>query len=151
LQALNDPLIEPVITPRFVPTCTLDLMTQLGALARREGVLVQSHLSETKSEIAWVKELHPTVDPLHMPPPPHTHTNEHTTCVGACITQGKARSQFCSNATSLVVASHLQPFTFLHMHRLSPHILSWSLCCLPSTRATQTCTTVVDFSIPAER
>jgi guanine deaminase len=57
-----------------VPTCTLDLMTQLGALARREGVLVQSHLSETKSEIAWVKELHPTVDPLHMPPPPtHTH------------------------------------------------------------------------------
>ena len=61
LQARNDPLIEPVITPRFVPTCTLDLMTQLGALARQESVLVQSHLSETESEIAWVKELHPMV------------------------------------------------------------------------------------------
>ena len=52
------PNTKPIITPRFVPTCTAELMAALGALATEYGVPVQSHLSENRHEIEWVKELH---------------------------------------------------------------------------------------------
>ena len=53
---------RPVITPRFVPTCTAELMAKLGELAARYHVPVQSHLSENRYEISLVKELHPEFD-----------------------------------------------------------------------------------------
>lgn len=51
----------PIITPRFVPSCTDELMKGLGELSRKYDarVRVQSHLSENQSEIEWVKELCP--------------------------------------------------------------------------------------------
>ncbi|MCR5825215.1 MAG: amidohydrolase family protein [Oscillospiraceae bacterium] len=51
--------IRPILTPRFTPSCTDDLMAWLGALAEERGLYVQSHLSENGGEIALVKELHP--------------------------------------------------------------------------------------------
>ena len=51
--------VKPIITPRFTPSCTNELMTQLGKLANERGLYVQSHLSENTNEIAWVRELHP--------------------------------------------------------------------------------------------
>lgn len=51
--------IKPILTPRFVPSCTDELMEQLGVLAREYGLPVQSHLSENLGEIAWVQELCP--------------------------------------------------------------------------------------------
>ncbi len=52
-------LVKPILTPRFTPSCTNELMRWLGETARERGVFVQSHLSENKKEIALVKELHP--------------------------------------------------------------------------------------------
>lgn len=52
-------LVKPIITPRFVPTCSSELMKGLGKLAINHGVPVQSHLSENTSEVEWVRELHP--------------------------------------------------------------------------------------------
>ena len=49
----------PIITPRFLPSCTDELMTRLGQLRKEYNVPVQSHVSENLSEIAWVKELCP--------------------------------------------------------------------------------------------
>ncbi|MBR4309301.1 MAG: amidohydrolase family protein [Oscillospiraceae bacterium] len=49
----------PIITPRFVPSCTDELLAGLGKLAEQYKVPVQSHLSENLGEIAWVKELQP--------------------------------------------------------------------------------------------
>lgn len=49
----------PIITPRFIPSCSDDLMRGLGKLAQERNLRIQSHLSENKSEIAWVKELVP--------------------------------------------------------------------------------------------
>ena len=49
----------PIITPRFTPSCTDELMEGLGELSRKYGVRIQSHLSENPSEVAWVKELCP--------------------------------------------------------------------------------------------
>lgn len=51
--------IKPILTPRFTPTCSDELMAFLGRLAQEKNLPVQSHLSENTSEIAWVKELHP--------------------------------------------------------------------------------------------
>ncbi len=53
------PLVEPIITPRFVPSCSSDMLRALGDLAQRTGLAVQSHLSENRSEIAWVQSLEP--------------------------------------------------------------------------------------------
>ncbi len=49
----------PILTPRFIPSCTDGLMEGLGKLQRERGLPVQSHLSENFGEIAWVQELCP--------------------------------------------------------------------------------------------
>ena len=51
--------VKPIITPRFIPTCSGTLLSGLSDLAREYSVPVQSHLSENKGEIEWVSELHP--------------------------------------------------------------------------------------------
>ena len=52
-------LVRPIITPRFVPSCTPELLKACGQLATTYRLPVQSHLSENTSEIAWVAELEP--------------------------------------------------------------------------------------------
>ena len=59
IEQCNFEHIKPVITPRFTPTCTNELMEFLGKLAAEKDLPIQSHLSENTGEIAWVKELHP--------------------------------------------------------------------------------------------
>jgi len=43
-------LIRPVITPRFIPACSDELLRRLGALARETGCHVQTHCSESDWE-----------------------------------------------------------------------------------------------------
>lgn len=50
---------KPILTPRFIPSCTDKLMEMLGKLQIKYQLPVQSHLSENLGEIAWVKELCP--------------------------------------------------------------------------------------------
>jgi guanine deaminase len=47
-------LIKPVITPRFIPSCSDDLLSRLGALARETGCHVQTHCSESDWEHGYV-------------------------------------------------------------------------------------------------
>ena len=51
--------VRPMLTPRFVPSCTDELMNGLGQLQREFGTAMQSHLSENLSEIQWVSQLCP--------------------------------------------------------------------------------------------
>lgn len=53
----DNALVRPIITPRFVPSCTPELLKACGELASKYQLPVQSHLSENTSEIAWVAEL----------------------------------------------------------------------------------------------
>ena len=48
-----------MLTPRFTPSCTDELMAFLGKLAAERDLPVQSHLSENQAEMAWVRQLHP--------------------------------------------------------------------------------------------
>jgi guanine deaminase len=48
------------ITPRFAPTSTPEQLELAGTLRKEHPtVFVQSHLSETRDEVAWVRELYP--------------------------------------------------------------------------------------------
>ena len=51
--------VSPILTPRFIPSCTDELMDRLSRLQKKYRLPVQSHLSENQSEIGWVKELCP--------------------------------------------------------------------------------------------
>lgn len=52
-------LVNPILTPRFIPACSPNLLKIIGKMAQETGIPVQSHLSENRSEIAWVRELEP--------------------------------------------------------------------------------------------
>lgn len=51
--------VQPILTPRFIPSCTDELMKGLANLQKETGLPAQSHLSENMGEIAWVQELCP--------------------------------------------------------------------------------------------
>lgn len=52
----------PIITPRFIPSCTDDLMEKLSAIRRKYNLHVQSHLSENMGEVELVRNLSPEAD-----------------------------------------------------------------------------------------
>ena len=60
LEACGDfRLVKPMLTPRFTPSCTDQLMAFLGKLSAERGLPVQSHLSENQAEVDWVRQLYP--------------------------------------------------------------------------------------------
>jgi guanine deaminase len=55
-------LVKPVITPRFIPSCTDATLQALGALAKQCGCHVQTHCSESDWEHGYVLERHGITD-----------------------------------------------------------------------------------------
>lgn len=53
---------RPILTPRFIPSCTDELMEALAGIQKQYHLPLQSHLSENQGEIAWVRELCPDAD-----------------------------------------------------------------------------------------
>ena len=51
--------VSPILTPRFIPSCTDELMERLSRIQKKYRIPVQSHLSENQSEIQWVRDLCP--------------------------------------------------------------------------------------------
>jgi guanine deaminase len=64
----TQPIVTPSIIPRFVPSCTSEMMNGLSEISSSASdnpnvrLPVHSHLSESKPEQAWVKDLHPESD-----------------------------------------------------------------------------------------
>ena len=62
----TEPLVRPVLTPRFAISCTGALLAELGALAAADAALpVQTHVSENTAEVALTRTLFP---PAALPP-----------------------------------------------------------------------------------
>jgi guanine deaminase len=55
-------LVKPVITPRFIPSCTDATLEGLGALAKKCGCHVQTHCSESDWEHGYVLGRHGITD-----------------------------------------------------------------------------------------
>lgn len=51
--------MQPILTPRFAPTCTRETLAALGKLAKEEDLHVQTHISETRGEVKLVGEMFP--------------------------------------------------------------------------------------------
>lgn len=51
-----------VYTPRYAGSCTRELMAEVTRLAEISGACIQSHLSESKAEVAWIAELFPEAE-----------------------------------------------------------------------------------------
>ncbi len=54
--------LHPILTPRFIPTCSDALLSRMGEMAEKEDLPVQSHLNENPAEVVWVSELVPEAD-----------------------------------------------------------------------------------------
>lgn len=52
---LEERLVEPVLTPRFVPTCSNEVLVGLASLSNGEDVKIQSHMHESRDQVDWVK------------------------------------------------------------------------------------------------
>jgi guanine deaminase len=52
-------IVSPIVTPRFAPSSTSQLLLSLGTLARDYDLPVQTHISENHGEIELVQELFP--------------------------------------------------------------------------------------------
>lgn len=52
-------LVSPIITPRFAVSCTSELMSRLGKLAKEEKLPIQTHINENETEIELVQQLFP--------------------------------------------------------------------------------------------
>lgn len=52
-------LVTPIITPRFAPSCTPTLLSELGKLSHETLLPIQTHISENPDEVALVASLFP--------------------------------------------------------------------------------------------
>jgi guanine deaminase len=53
----RDGRLHYVFTPRFAPSCSFDLLMGIGKIANKHGAHIQSHLAESKEEIATVMDI----------------------------------------------------------------------------------------------
>ena len=49
-------LVEPILTPRFVPTCSEKLLRGLGDLSKEQNLRIQSHMAESHDQVLWVQK-----------------------------------------------------------------------------------------------
>jgi len=54
--------IQYAFSPRFAPACSPELMRKTGALAKKHGAFIQTHVAESLGELAWVRELFPAAE-----------------------------------------------------------------------------------------
>jgi guanine deaminase len=55
----EDGRLRYVFSPRFAGSCSMDLMTRVGRIAKDRRAFVQSHLSENTEEVAMIRRLFP--------------------------------------------------------------------------------------------
>lgn len=81
-------ILEPVVTPRFAPTCSIELMRGLAALADKTGTRVQSHMCESRGMVDACREMFVGKSDVEVldevsPPPPPSHLR--SACASASL------------------------------------------------------------------
>ncbi|KAL6265415.1 hypothetical protein P5V15_002211 [Pogonomyrmex californicus] len=57
IERIGNPLIKPIITPRFALSCDMELMQELAKIAKERDLHIQSHISENKAEVTAVEQI----------------------------------------------------------------------------------------------
>jgi cytosine/adenosine deaminase-related metal-dependent hydrolase len=102
LNRSDTPLVMPCVTPRFVPTCTGEIMAKLGSIAQKYALPIQSHLSESVNEIAWVLELHPECETYAGVYERYGLLGKNTYMAHCCHSTKEERETLRKNGTSVV-------------------------------------------------
>ncbi|EDR03286.1 uncharacterized protein LACBIDRAFT_185911 [Laccaria bicolor S238N-H82] len=77
--ASNEPLVQPILTPRFAISCTSDLLASLGEIASSDPTLrIQTHISENPQEVKYTKQLFPDANSYADVYDKHGLLNKHT-------------------------------------------------------------------------
>lgn len=58
VMAKGSDLVQPVITPRFALSVDAKLMSQLGLLAQKYNLVIQTHISENVDEVEMVHDMY---------------------------------------------------------------------------------------------
>mmetsp|Transcript_9185 Transcript_9185/g.14159 ORF Transcript_9185/g.14159 Transcript_9185/m.14159 type:complete len:431 (+) Transcript_9185:80-1372(+) len=104
-------LIEPIITPRFLPSCSEQLLQGLGALAKKYNLKTQTHMSETIDEIDASKKAFPEF-------PTDAHALEHfgllnqNTLLAHCCHMQPGEIEIVHKAQAAIVSCPLSNFYF---------------------------------------
>ena len=77
-------LVSAILTPRFAPSCTRELLSGLGALHKETSLPIQTHISENTSEIALVRSMFPENDSYSAVYDTHGLLTPQTLLVHAC-------------------------------------------------------------------
>lgn len=56
---LKSDLVQPIVTPRFAISCDMELLKELGKIAKEYNLHIQSHICESLCEIDLIKKLFP--------------------------------------------------------------------------------------------
>ncbi len=59
VQNLNSHSIKYILTPRYAGSCSVNLLKEVGKLAKEYDLPIQTHLSENLSELEFIASLHP--------------------------------------------------------------------------------------------
>eukprot|EP00879_Flechtneria_rotunda_P017315 GHRR01018139.1.p1 GENE.GHRR01018139.1~~GHRR01018139.1.p1 ORF type:complete len:422 (+),score=129.73 GHRR01018139.1:489-1754(+) len=59
IQGLQCSRLMPAVVPRFIPTCSAELLRGLAALAQEHDLHVHSHIAESRDEVDFSTKLHP--------------------------------------------------------------------------------------------
>ena len=97
----SNALVQPILTPRFAISCTPELLTSLGKMAKADPKLtIQTHISENDAEIKFTKNLFP---PSRLPPDSECARKGKTTYAGVYDAYGLLKKN-----TVLAHAVHLE-------------------------------------------
>ena len=55
-------IVSPILTPRFAPSCSRELMLGLAKVHREQGLPLQTHISENAGEVQFVADLFPEAE-----------------------------------------------------------------------------------------
>ncbi len=69
-NALGTTTVQPILTPRFLPSCSKSLLEKLTAVVRRiefSHVLIQTHMQESLDEVEFAKSVWSTFDRAETP------------------------------------------------------------------------------------
>ncbi len=52
---IHQRIVQPIITPRFVPVCSDELLRGLAKVSEERRIRVQSHMCESRDQMEWVE------------------------------------------------------------------------------------------------
>ncbi|XP_051784333.1 guanine deaminase isoform X2 [Erpetoichthys calabaricus] len=94
-------LVKPIVTPRFAPSCSTQLLNDLGDIAKENDLHIQSHISENKDELNIVKDMFPECGCYTEVYDKYNLLTSKTVMAHGCYLSNKELEIFCSKGSAV--------------------------------------------------